>query len=326
MATTFAPPVQVSVQAGLSGFLCEVTGDPVAFADCLSCTQSAKNTGCPFPAAIVERIVSGIRPPDLADQVAAERGAQVGFSATELLHCPRRLRLEKVNTWYEKHSSMFRMMRGTAIHDYLGNSPGGLKNTRLAWTFKFLGQAITLSGMPDLVELRDDGLFITDYKVTERPPRDTDQWICSGCGAETTAKSRSGFLCPNCGQISKIAAYRIIEPAQARPSHAKQINLYCLLVEKNLPVVTAALGAAEEPPVFGGEVVYLPPALPLRCAIPYERETTLAFLKDRLRTLLAPDPSTGSGYHLPPVLAEGDEGRWECGYCSLCAACEAVGS
>jgi hypothetical protein len=316
MATTFAP-VQVSVKAGLSGFLCEVTGDPMAFADCLACARNARNTGCPFPAAIVERIVSGIRPPDLSDRLATEHGATHGFSATELLHCPRRLRLERINPWYEKLSSMFRMMRGTGVHDYLDGYPEGLKATRLAWTFKFLGQTITLSGMPDLVEKRPAGLFVTDYKVTENPPRDLVRWICTGCEA-TTSRSKSGFLCPNCGQISRQAAYRSVEPLQARSTHVWQINLYCLLIEKNLSLVTTAMGVTGIPSVLGGEVVYLPPNLPLRCAVPFNRDGTLAFLKDRLRILLSPD--------LPPVLAEDDEGRWECNYCSLREVCQTSGS
>lgn len=126
-------------------------------------------------------------------------------------------------------------------------------------------------------------------------------------------RSKSGFLCPNCGQIGRSAAYRTIEVAQARSTHIMQINLYCLLVEKNISQVAAALGATGELPVCGGEVIYLPPTLPMRCPIPYTRDATLTFLKERLRVLLAPD--------LPPVLAEDDEGKWECGFCPLAEVC-----
>lgn len=126
-------------------------------------------------------------------------------------------------------------------------------------------------------------------------------------------RSKSGFLCPNCGQIGRSAAYRTVEVAQARSTHIMQINLYCLLVEKNIGQVAAALGATGELPVCGGEVIYLPPTLPMRSPIPYNRDTTLTFLKERLRVLLAPD--------LPPVLAEDDEGKWECGFCPLAEVC-----
>ncbi len=310
MTASLAP---TQIRAGLAGFLCEVSSEPVAFADCLSCALSANNPGCPLTASIIERIIAGIRPPDLAATLAAERGAEVGFSVTELLHCPRRLRLEKENAWYEKPGGLYRMTRGTAVHDYLCGYPQGLKEIRLAWTFKFLGQTITLSGQPDLVEMRRDGLFITDYKMTDNPPREKSTWFCSGCGAPTTMRSKGGFLCPNCGRISRNAAYRTVTDAQARSSHARQLNLYCLLIEKNAGQVAAALGAVGELPILGGEIVYLPPTLPLRCAVPYEREQTLSFLKERLRALLAPT--------LPPILAEDDEGKWECGYCPLAETC-----
>ena len=75
----------------------------------------------------------------------------------------------------------------------------------------------------------------------------------------------------------------------------------------------AVLGATGEPPVCGGEVLYLPPTLPMRCSVPYNRETTMAFLKESLKVLLSPD--------LPPVLAEEDEGKWECGFCPLAEVC-----
>ena len=126
-------------------------------------------------------------------------------------------------------------------------------------------------------------------------------------------RSKGVFLCPNCGQIGRSAAYRTVEAAQARSTHSMQINLYCLLIEKNLHSVAKSLGATGEPPVCGGEVIYLPPTLPMRCPISYNRDATLAFLKERLRALLAPN--------LPPILAEEDEGKWECGFCPLAEVC-----
>jgi predicted RNA-binding Zn-ribbon protein involved in translation (DUF1610 family) len=266
-------------------------------------------------APVVEAIVAGIRPPDLANQIAAEHGAEIGFSVTELLHCPRRQRLEGDHTWYENPSGLYRMTRGSAVHDYLSRSSGGLKESRLSWTFRFLGRTVTLSGMPDLVELRPEGFFITDYKVTENPPRDKATWICSGCNT-VVKKSGSKFLCPNCGEIARSAAYRTVETARARSTHILQINLYGLLIEKNLRQVASALGMTGSPPVCGGEVLYLPPTLPMRCSVLYDRETTLAFLKKSLKVLLSPS--------LPPILAEDDEGHWECGYCPLAEVCASL--
>ena len=313
-STTLVSTPSVSPH-GLAGFFCIVTGSPVAFADCLACAQSARNKGCPLTAPVVDVIMSGIRPPDMANRLAAEHGAEVGFSVTELLHCPRRQRLEEDHTWYEKPDGLYRMTRGSAVHDYLSRWPGGLKESRLAWTFRFLGRTVTLSGMPDLVELRPEGIFITDYKVTENPPRDKTIWTCSGC-LIPVKKSGSKFLCPNCGEIARSAAYRTVETARARSSHILQINLYGLLIEKNLHQVAVALGATGEPPVYGGEVLYLPPTLPMRCLVPYNREDTMAFLKQSLKVLLSPN--------LPPILTEEDEGKWECGFCPLADVCASV--
>jgi CRISPR/Cas system-associated exonuclease Cas4 (RecB family) len=304
----------MTAPTGLIGTLCLVSGEPIAFADCLACAQSGRNAGCPLPASIVERIVEGIRPPDLAQQLAVQNGAQIGFSVTELLHCPRRHRLAKEHPFHEKMDGLYRMMRGTAVHEFLSQGEAGIKETRLVWTFRFAGRTICLSGQSDLVELRGNGLLVSDYKTTERPPRERSSWICSGCEAET-GKSGRGFLCPNCGQLGRSAVYRTVTPVQARSSHAMQLSLYCLLIEKNLDQF-AALGAEGDTPILGGEVIYLPPTLPLRIFIPYERERTLAFLKDRLRTLLADD--------LPPILEDGSEEKWECGYCPLADVCASL--
>ena len=115
MTTAIPSTTLVSTQPvsphGLAGFFCVVTGSPVAFADCLACAQSARNKGCPLTAPVVDVIMSGIRPPDLANRLAAEHGAEVGFSVTELLHCPRRQRLEEDHTWYEKPDGLYRMTR-----------------------------------------------------------------------------------------------------------------------------------------------------------------------------------------------------------------------
>jgi hypothetical protein len=107
-----------------------------------------------------------------------------------------------------------------------------------------------------------------------------------------------------------------VETARARSSHNLQINLYGLLIEKNFRQVAATLGATGEPPVSGGEVLYLPPTLPMRCPVPYNREATMAFLKQSLKVLLSPS--------LPPILAEDDEGKWECGFCPLADVCASV--
>jgi CRISPR/Cas system-associated exonuclease Cas4 (RecB family) len=54
----------------------------------------------------------------------------------------------------------------------------------------------------------------------------------------------------------------------------------------------------------------------MRCPVAYDREATMAFLKQSLKVLLSPN--------LPPILAEDDEGKWECGFCPLAEVCASV--
>ena len=101
------PPVITVAPAGLAGFLCDVTEEPVSFTDCLHGAP-----GCSFAPAVISNLIRGIRDSDYANLLARENGAELGFSVTQLVGCPRQFVLKKQNPYYEKVSAMYRMAFG----------------------------------------------------------------------------------------------------------------------------------------------------------------------------------------------------------------------
>ena len=313
-----ATPVQVTPPApkpkvGLVGFLCDVTTEPVDFVDCLGCAFSGA-PGCSFHPALISEIVEKVRDPEYANTLAQQNGAEVGFSVTEIVGCPRQLILKKHYPHYETIGAMYRMFFGTGVHQSLSNytSLNGYKEFSLTWKFQFSGKHILLVGTPDLFEYNalSDGWRITDYKVTANPPFGRKVPICVQCRTELHKNDQERFVCPTCGEdYSPRSQYvsRIWKEAQPRSSHVMQVNLYALLIEKN------AARLSDIHPVKSAEIMYLGPKAPIRCEAPLDREKTMAFLKARLSTLLA-----GS---LPPILDEVDE-LWHCDYCPVHSFCE----
>lgn len=297
-----------TTQTGLIGLLCEMTEEPVSFDECLACAGRGA-PGCPMLPAIIERIRDGLRPPDYAQSMARTRGADFGVSVTELIYCPRAYWLERQHPYRERPRDLYRMLRGTGVHADLAHYSQGIREVTLTWKFQYQGRSILLAGSPDLIEARPQGWFITDYKVTGNPPRTRWVYLCSGCQAETLKEDKS-FLCPNCGPLFRASVERVCLPPQARDGHVRQVNLYCLLVEKNAEQLALDHGLPDPGEPLGGQVAYLPHDVPLRCPVAYERPGTLAFLKERLSLLLAPS--------LPAPLS----GGWECDYCAVRAVCE----
>ncbi|MGB8213551.1 MAG: hypothetical protein WCE68_08335 [Anaerolineales bacterium] len=334
MATTLSPLVTIplaSAQAGFAGFICEVSGAPVTPPDCLACAQNGA-PGCPMTPALVERIITGIRPLQFSQGHATALGAQFGISVTELIGCPRRFRLVREYPYHERPTSLSAAHRGTARHADLALYGGpGLKEFRLAWMFTYTHPngakvPVALTGQPDLLALRDGGWFITDYKDTDNPPRTTYTYTCHVHPDQVAGRphwrGRGPFVCPQCGELTRSQVDEYIAPPAARPGHAMQINLLALLVSKCAPLLAEAYNAeleryhwvtppaGQDTPVSGGEIAYL--GL-LRCPVAPDTAAALALLKRRLAALLSPD--------LPPILAD-KESVWECGYCPLKDTCE----
>lgn len=303
-----------NTQTGLVGFLCEVTEEPVTFQECLACAKRGA-PGCPMVPAIIHDIASSIRSPEYANDLAIKAGAEVGFSATELLGCPRQYRLKKRHPYWEKPSGMYRMTFGSGYHAALSKYSAGIAEETLTWKFKLLGKSVLLVGTPDLIELRTDGWFITDYKVTGNPPFGRKVPICNHCDLEMY-KGDDGLTCPNCGPLNprSSAISRVYRPAQARSSHVEQVNLYALLIEKNASLLAKKHNMSE--PVentCGGQIAYLSQKGAVRCDVQLDRAAALALLKIRLSALLSED--------LPPILDDADE-LWRCDYCAVRAHCE----
>ena len=104
--------------------------------------------------AIIHDIASSVRSPEYANDLAKQAGAEVGFSATELLGCPRQYRLKKQHPYWEKPSGMYRMTFGSGYHAALSKYSAGIAEETLTWKFKLLGKSVLLVGTPDLIELR----------------------------------------------------------------------------------------------------------------------------------------------------------------------------
>lgn len=305
-----------TIQVGLVGFLCEVTEEPVTFQECLACAQRGA-PGCPMVPAIIHDIASSIRSPEYANELAQKSGADVGFSATELLGCPRQYRLKKQHPFWEKPSGMYRMTFGSGYHAALSAYKGGITEETLSWKFKLLGKSVMLVGTPDLIELMEDGWFITDYKVTGNPPFGRKVPICNHCDLEMY-KGDDGLTCPNCGPLNprSSAISRIYRPAQARSSHVEQVNLYALLIEKNAAFLAKKHNLAN--PVAhssGAQIAYLSQKGVVRCDVQLDRAAALELLKRRLGTLLL-----GT---LPPVIDDAEE-FWRCDFCAVRAHCEQI--
>ena len=320
-----------TVAAGFAGFLCEISGDPVAVQDCLACAANGA-PGCPMTPALVERIAEGVRPLNFSKNYATANGADFGISVTELLGCPRRFRLAREHPYYEKPTALANTQRGTARHADLALYSGpGLKELRLSWSFTYTREStkvrVILTGQPDLLFLREGGWFITDYKDTQNPPRPTYTYTCHVHPDQVAGKphwrGRGPFTCSDCGNLPRSQVDEYIRPPTARDTHAMQIHLLALLVQKNTALLAKAYNAdrqrhstwntppaAADMPISGGEIAYL--GL-LRCPVVPDVATALAHLKRRLAVLLSPET--------PPILSNPDE-LWECGYCPLRDACE----
>lgn len=305
---------------GLFGFLCEVTDKPVSFQDCLTCSQT-NPSGCPMIPAVIHASISSIRSADYSLNLARQAGAEFGFSVTEVIACPRQTRLKSLHPWYEKPSAMYRMNRGTGYHAILSASAAQLKaqgasfieENTLTWKFTFRGHSILLIGTPDLVEWRPNGFYITDYKVTGKPPFARRIMICPHCGDAACKLTERRYFCEHCRvELKSTQLERVYQPPEPRSSHVRQVNLYALLIEKNITSLQEQIPSVTDS-FAGAQIVYLPDDKPVRCEVELDRAGALNFLKSRLAALIDPD--------LPPILNDADE-VWKCGFCAVRKACE----
>lgn len=301
---------------GLAGFICEVTDQPVSFSDCLDCAIKGA-PGCPLVPAVVQAAINSLRAPDYSDKLAIQAGADVGFSVTELLGCPRQTMLKAQNEYYEKPTALYRMNRGTGYHAMLSTAAGTgfISEETLRWKFTYRGKSILLVGTPDLIEWTPKGWYITDYKVTGKAPFGRKAIRCPHCANDLIKDGTKDYYCQQCKvQVKNRHAERVYIPAQARSSHVMQVNLYALLIEKNLAELKKRIPYASS--VFtGAQIVYLPDDKPVRCEVGLDRDVAMSFLKAQVAELLSDE--------LPGVISDVDE-MWRCDYCPVRSVCETL--
>jgi CRISPR/Cas system-associated exonuclease Cas4 (RecB family) len=314
----------IAKDAGMRAFDCEVTGEEVATADCLSCAANGA-PGCPTTAAFIHAIINDPRPHDFSQRLAKAHGADFGISVTELLYCPRKFRLKMAHSWTEKPSDYYARVLGTAFHAILEKyEEQGIAEERMITTFDYRGVKVLFSGKPDLVTYSDAGWLITDYKRTGWPPRNSYSYTCPKCYevilSGITDRRKLKFYCEDCDEaFRRSQVHQIVHPPEAKSSHAMQISLLALLLNKNEEQYASILEekhgviAADAPPAFSGKVVYLGPQKILPITVGVDLEAARALLCARIDVLLRPE--------LPPK--EPLEG-WECKYCPVAAQCDAA--
>jgi CRISPR/Cas system-associated exonuclease Cas4 (RecB family) len=321
------------------GFNCEVSGEPITPQTCLICARSGA-PGCEIGSpAIIAGIIRGQRPPDFA--LAAASGERqdlrldAGFSVTELLACPRKTRLMAGHDWREKPTRLYYAYRGNLMHAeaerYLSEDPLAAGEARLFWFMRYSGKTIGLSGQPDLL-LYDPprgGWKITDYKTIKEIPSRTYRYVCPVSGetiSETPYRVRGKSLsCAWCNERHPLEDVRVEElPPQPRGSHALQLQLYALLVEKNVARIAQAVNRqlAEagsqasipaDAPVIAAELVYLDMSGQKRIKVELlPRPERMALLKERLALHIQDD--------LPAILTNPAD-LWQCAFCPVSEIC-----
>ena len=322
-----------------AGLICEASGEAITPQACLLCARSGA-PGCEIGSpAIIAGIIRGQRPPDFALAAASDERRDLrldaGYSITELLACPRKTRLMAEYDWWEKPTRLYYAYRGNLMHAeaerYLSEDPLAAGEARLFWFMRFSGKIIGLSGQPDLL-LYDPSLRawkIVDYKTIKEIPSRTYRYICPISGetiSETPYRVRGKSLnCAWCNERHPLEDVRVEEhPPQPRGSHALQLQLYTLLVEKNVRRIAQAvnrqlseagsqLSIQADAPVIAAELVYLDMSSQKRISVDLlPRSERMELLKERLALHIQDD--------LPAILTNPAD-LWQCDYCPVREIC-----
>ncbi len=323
-------------------FLCELSGEAISIGSCLACARSGA-PGCEIGSpAIIAGIARNQRPSDFALTAASDERQDLrldhGFSVTELLSCPRKIRLMAEYDWWEKPTHLYYAYRGTLMHaeaeKYLVEDPLAAGETRLFWFLRFGGKAIGLSGQPDMLLYNPapDGWRIVDYKTIKEIPNRTYRYICPTSGqviSDTPYRVRGKSLsCAWCNDHHPLEDVRVEElPPQPRGSHALQVQFYALLVEKNLASIAEAvnrrLAVADNPlrvtpdaPIVTAELVYLDMSCQKRIQVELlPRPERLDLFKGRLALHIKSEQ---------PSILTNPADLWQCGYCPVRQICSGL--
>ena len=325
---------------GFQGFLCEMSGEPLSPDECLACAQRGA-PGCDYGSpAIIAGIAMNMRVPGFSTRAAQDEAPKdihpdFGFSATELLGCPRKYHLGQSYPWWDRPSKLYWAFRGQIMHtqaeEYAALDPFAIAEKRLFYYTEVRGQIIAVSGAPDLIRYNPqrNGWALIDYKTIKKITP-FFRHTCPNTGQVITEMpfpvNGRGITCFWCGDKHPKREVRIKKiPFQARDSHIRQMQIYAHLVENVNDWLAARLNVSlaqtghearvpEDAPVVSAELHYMDMQQPRRIPVkPWPYEERQEFIHDRLRAMLRDD--------LPPIIDDPRE-VWQCNYCALREACE----
>ena len=162
-------PAAPEIAQAQPAWLCEVTGEPVAFAVCLACAQAQTRPACPsaVPAILTALKTSRQVPEEIRSLRQVAQGLDTPMiRATGLLGCVRK-------AWFQQHtgrplelpSAHWARLRGTIFHQALADMANGtLAETRLSALVDDGDARAIISGQID--DFVSQTGLLTDYKTT----------------------------------------------------------------------------------------------------------------------------------------------------------------
>ena len=329
-----------SEPVGFQGFICEMSGEQVSPDECLGCALAGA-PGCDYGSpAMITGIARNMRTPGFSTRIAQEDAPgdivpDYGFSATELLGCPRKYHLGQMYPWWDKPSKLYWAFRGQIMHEraeqYAALDPFAIVERRLFFYAKIHERTVAVSGAPDLIRYNPQrgGWELVDYKTINKISH-FFRHTCPYTGDVITEMpfpvNGKAITCYTCGEKHPKREVRIEKiPFQPRDSHTQQMQIYAHLVENvrdrlaaqaNEQLAQAGLDVRvpEDAPVVSAELHYMSMKEPKRVPVElWPLEGRRNFIADCLSAMLRDD--------LPPILADPRE-VWQCNYCPLRSVCE----
>ncbi len=284
------------------GFVCELDNTRVSPEDCLSCSYDRQVRGlntCHYPPPVIQGIIESNQPRDL-----------MGYSATELIGCHRRVVLKEQVDYWVKPSRAYWAFRGQLGHAIVAGYTNGQAQAIVEKRYYAELDGMLITGQPDVV-YPDDRLLV-DYKTTKSVPKPVKRYVCPECGSiirenQWYARQGSTLSCDDCGEeyVAEEIKPQVLSP-QPYDTHVQQLNVYAWLLAQN------------DVPVERLQVVYLDMSEPYPLPVElWPLAKTEAYIRRQLHSLMSRD-HTG----LPAGVWDDADVNWRCRYCEVAEACE----